>query len=177
MIVLAIATVLALIGVGPGHSSIAKAQTEIRDRISSKVPVTPKAWRASSSRAGNPPDRLGDRAANKFWAPTGAPAGAWVEADLPRPVRLLYLVITGGQSSDAIEFQKQGRPYQVVATLTSEGGRTTSTVLTLRDQAGPQRVTVKGDRVTRVRLTFRSAHGMAAGRFMAVGELEFFVRG
>jgi hypothetical protein len=65
----------------------------------------------------------------------------------------------------------------VDVTMIGNDGRVTPARLVLRDRAGPQKFAVRADQIVTVRLTFRSAHGMARGRFMAVGELEFFARG
>jgi hypothetical protein len=91
-------------------------------------------------------------------------------------VRLLDIVVTGGQSGEAVQFQKQGRPHQIQALLTSQSGATVTATLNLEDKQGPQSFKVKGDRIVKVRLTFPDAHGIEAGRFLAVAEVEFFHR-
>jgi len=175
-IVLAILAALGIYAAGPARPQITKAQVALQDRFGTHAPITPKTWKASSSRPGAGPERLSDRAANQFWAPNSAPAGAWVEADLPRAVRLLDVVVTGGRSSDAQQFQAQGRPYEVDVTLSTQDGRSITARVVMQDKAGEQKFSVKADRVVKVRLTFRSAHGMAPGRYLAVAEVEFFAR-
>jgi hypothetical protein len=120
---------------------------------------------------------LSDRSLDKFWAPkVGANQGSWVEADLPQAVRLLDIVVTGGQSGDAVQFQKQGRPHEIRVLLTSQSGATVTATLTMDDKQGAQSFKVKGDRITKVKLTFVDALGMRSGRYLAVAEVEFFYR-
>jgi hypothetical protein len=153
------------------------SQTEIKDRVSKHQAITPARWRASSVQGANGPERLSDRSLDKFWAPKiGAHPGSWVEADLPKAVRLLDIVVTGGQSGDAVQFQKQGRPHVIKALLSSQNGATVTTTLNLDDKQGAQSFKVKGDRIVKVRLTFVDASGIRPGRYLAVAEVEFFYR-
>jgi hypothetical protein len=177
LIVLLTAVVLAGVAVGPARPLVNSAVTAIKDRIADHVPVTPTKVRASSARAGSPPERITDRAANKFWAPAGKAEGAWIEADLGKAVRLLDVVVTGGQAADAEQFQKQGRPNQIELSLVDSRGATTVRTIGMQDKAGPQKFEIKADDVVRVRLTVKSAYGMAANRYLAIAEVEFFARG
>jgi hypothetical protein len=153
------------------------SQTEIKDRLGKHQVVTPAKWRASSVQGANAPERMSDRSLDKFWAArVGAHQGSWVEADLPQAVRLLDIVVTGGQSGDAVQFQKQGRPHEIRALLTSQNGTTVTATLNLDDRQGAQSFKVKGDRIVKVRLTFVSVYGLQAGRYLAVAEVEFFYR-
>jgi hypothetical protein len=174
---LAVIAVLAVVFNAQLRTFASRAETEIKDRVSRHQPITPSKVTASSSRGGNGPERLADRANDKFWAPQGQPVGSWVEFNLPKPVRLLDLIVTGGQHGESsVEFQKQGRPDRVEAVLTSQDGKTVTTRLVMEDRNGPQSFQAKGDRIVKVKLTFLSAHGMQPGRFMAVAEVEFFYR-
>ncbi|HZM76555.1 MAG TPA: zinc ribbon domain-containing protein [Candidatus Limnocylindrales bacterium] len=153
------------------------AQAEIKDRVSKHQAVTPSKWAASSVQGTNGPERLSDRSLDKFWAPrVGANQGSWVEATFPQPVRLLDIVVTGGQSGEAVQFQKQGRPHEIQALMTSQSGATVTAKFNLEDKQGAQSFKVKGDRINKVRLTFVDAHGMQPGRYLAVAEMEFFYR-
>ena len=153
------------------------AQTEFKDRTAKHQPITPSKWTASSVQGGNGPERLSDRSPDKFWAPkVGANQNSWVEASLPQAVRLLDIVVTGGQSGDAVPFQKQGRPHQIRVVMTAQNGKTVTATLTMQDKQGAQSFKVRADRITKVRLTFVDASGMQPGRFLAVAEVEFFYR-
>jgi hypothetical protein len=174
--VLAVVATLGFLAVGPWRPTLDRLQTDLADRLASPAPVTPTAWSASSSLPDHGPELLSDRVTNQFWAPEGDPEASWVEAELPRQVRLLRLVVNAGQSAEADVFQQEGRPHEVTVTATSANGDAVTVPLVVRDQAGPQRFTVKGHDIVRVRLTFDSAHAMEDARYMAVGELEFFAR-
>jgi hypothetical protein len=153
------------------------SQTEIKDRVSKHQAITPAKWHASSTQGANGPERLSDRSLDKFWAPKiGIHLGSWVEADLPQAVRLLDIVVTGGQSGDAVQFQKQARPHEIKVLLTSQTGATVTATLNLDDKQGAQSFTVKGDRIVKIRLTFVDANGIQPGRYLAVAEVEFFYR-
>jgi hypothetical protein len=176
LVALAVVAALGLLAAGPGRGVIDWTQQEVRDRLSPPAPVTPAGWQASSAVPDGDPDNLSDRVTNQFWAPEGDPAGAWAEAELPRPVRLLSLVITAGQSTEAELFQQQARPHELAVTAIAEDGTTVTAELVVRDQPGPQRFPIEADQVVRVRLEIRSAHGMEPDRFMAIGEIELFAR-
>jgi hypothetical protein len=165
-----------LVATGPGRDAIDRAQQAVRDRLTDPAPITPAGWEASSAIPGNGPELLSDRVTNQFWAPDGDPAGAWAEAELPRPVRLRHLVVTPGQSTEPEPFQQQGRPHELTAIATAEDGTTTEVALVVRDQPGPQQFTIEADGVVRVRLEVVSAHGMAPDRLMAIGEVALFIQ-
>jgi len=171
-----VAALLAAFNVQVRHFA-AWAPTEFKDRVSKHQPITPSKWAASSVQGANSPERLSDRSSEKFWAPrVGANKNSWVEATLPQPVRLLDIVVTGGQSGDAVPFQKQGRPHEIRVLMTGQNGSTVTATLNLEDKQGPQSFKVKADRITKVRLTFLDANGMQSGRYLAVAEVEFFYR-
>ena len=175
-VVVALVAVLAVVYHAQVRTFTKWAEIEVRDRFAKHQPITPSKLTASSSRPGDGPERLTDRASNQFWAPQGEPTGSWVEFELPKAVRLLDIVVTGGQDGESVEFQKQGRPNEIDAVLTSQDGKTTTSRLVMEDRQGAQTFKVKGDRVVKIRLSFVSAHGMEPGRFMAVAEVEFFYR-
>jgi len=175
-IVLGLGAILAIIGVGPARPSINKGITEVRDRISKHIPVTPTGFASSSSRSGHDPRLVADRVSNSYWSPQGR-AAEWIQVKFPRPIRLLDIVITPGVSIDAPAFQAQGRPQQVDIVATAKNGRTTRKTVTLLDQAGEQKFALKADDVVQVRFTIRSAYGLTGSRVVGIAELEFFARG
>lgn len=176
--ILAVAVIAAIgiVATGPGRDLIGQAQQAIRDRLTDPAPVTPSAWQASSALPEHGPELLSDRVTNQFWAPEGDPAGAWAEAELPEPVRLRHLVLTPGVSTEPAAFQEQGRPHELLVTTTATDGATTATTVVVLDQPGPQQFALEADGVVRVRLEVVSTHGMAGGRFMAIGEIALFGR-
>lgn len=175
-IVLVIVLVLGIAYQQQVRSAARFVENEIRDGVQSHAPFTPSKFRASTVLGANAPERLADRDKDGYWAPRGNPVGAWVEVDLPRAIRLLDIIVTPGQSGDAIKFQAQGRPFEVDVILTRSDGTTATKRISVQDKPGPQTFKVKGDNVVKIRLTFVSAHGMKSNGYMAVAELEFFGR-
>jgi hypothetical protein len=172
---LALVVVVALaVGFGPGL--VRRAVNEVRDRTGDHVPITPREFSASSARQGAEAKQIGDGASNRFWAPDGAGVDAWVEAAFPQPTRLLDVVVTPGISLKQEEFLTAGRPRELVVAATPESGQEKTFVLKLRDAPGPQTFRIEADKVTRVRLTVRSAYGPAETAGVAVAEVEFFGR-
>jgi hypothetical protein len=180
LIALAVVAALGLLAAGPGRPQIQRYVDQIRrqvqDEVADPAPITPSGWEASSARPDAGPELLSDRVTNQFWAPEGDPVGAWAEATLPRPIRLLRIVITGGQSTEPEQFQEQARPHELTLTATAEDGTATTVDLVVRDQPGPQPFPLTADDVVTVRLEIESAHGMERGRYLAIGEIELFGR-
>ncbi len=162
---------------GPGRPLIAKLKTVVSDKASKAVPEVPTALTASSQSSGHDAKFASDGVANKFWAPTrGKAAGEYLEATFPQPFRLLNVIITPGVSADQAAFLKQARPDVVDVTVTDKAGKNTTKTITLVDAAGPQKFAIAGTDAVSVRLTIRSAYGLAPDRFVGVAELEFFGR-
>lgn len=161
----------------PTRTYLDRAMTGLRDRTAKHVPVTPVALRASSAAKGAGPELVSDGVSNRFWSPARGPAGQWIEADFDRPVRLLDLIVTGGVSTDKEKFLTQGRPRDVVLTLTGADGKATTRQIVVQDQPGTQTFAVKVSDVVRARLTIASGYEMRAPTKCAIGELEFFIRG
>jgi len=177
LLLLAVLLGLVLVCALPGRGLIDRGVTELMDRVSAHVPVTPVAVRASSTEQGAAPENVKDVVANRYWAPAGPAEGAWVEVDLKEAVRLLDVIVTPGVSGDKKEFLEQGRPKELDVTVTDTRGRTHTTTIKLRDEPGGQRFSVKASDAVRVRFTIRSSYGVPPGRLVAVAELEFFARG
>jgi hypothetical protein len=172
-----LAVVVLVVAALPARGVTNRLVTDLQDRLSGHVPLTPVAARASSSAAGAPPARLIDGVSNQYWAPAGAPTGAWVEVDFAQPVRLLDVIVTPGVSADKQRFLAQGRPHELAVAVTNRSGQVKNSTLNVRDEPGGQSFSVKVSDAVRVRLTIASTYGMAPGHRCAIGELEFFVRG
>jgi hypothetical protein len=173
VIVVPLALVVILL---PDQGLVARAVTAIRDRSSTHIPITPVAFRASSSAPGARPQHLTDGASNLYWAPAGNAVGAWVEVDFAQPVRLLDIIVTPGISTDQQQFLTEGRPQQLDVTVNGNTAHPVRAVLTLRDEPAGQRFTVKADNAQRVRLTIHSTYGLPPGYLCAIAEVEFFGR-
>jgi hypothetical protein len=172
---LALVVIVALaVGFGPGL--IRRAVNEVRDRTGDHVPITPREFTASSARQGAEARQIGDGASNRYWAPEGTGVDGWVEAVFPQPTRLLDIVVIPGISNKQEEFLTVGRPHEMAVMATPESGAAKTFVLKLRDAPGPQTFRIEADKVTRVRLTVRSAYGPAETAGVAVAEVEFFGR-
>jgi ribosomal protein L40E len=177
LLLILVVVLLAAAALGPGHDALRWIVTEVKDRIATAAPITPAAARASGSAAGHGPEQLVDGAKNRYWAVRADQAvGGWVEVDLPRPVRLLHLIITTGVSGARKEFLTQGRPHEVEAAVTDRAGNLTRTTLRLLDEPDPQTATVKVSDAVRVRFTIRSTYGVPPGQVVAIAEVEFFGR-
>lgn len=173
-ITLLICVLVILLIAGP---LLAKAAIDkLRDRTQAHVPLVPASVSASSARAGAPASRIADGATNRYWAPTGAAAGSWVEARFASPVRVLDIIVTPGVGTEQSAFLKVGRPHEMEVIATSRTGEVTRTTIQLSDQAGPQRFGFEAVDVLRVRLVVRSVYGTSTKPTVAVGEVEFFGR-
>ncbi|MCX5213560.1 zinc ribbon domain-containing protein [Kitasatospora sp. NBC_00240] len=149
----------------------------VNDHFAKRVPIDPVAVTASRSYEGHGPELTIDKISNSWWGTgiEGDSAGEWLEAGFGRPVRLLDLVITPGASADAAQQLAQARPRQLELLITDVDGRTVTRQVELTGD-GAQRVKLRAGRVTKVRLVLRSAFGVAAGKQVAVAEVEFFGR-
>ncbi|HEX8629688.1 MAG TPA: hypothetical protein VF755_16095, partial [Catenuloplanes sp.] len=115
VIVVVVLVALAVVLVPTGL--LGQATEAVRDRVGKRVPVPPVAFRASSVGRGAAAEQVADGASNRYWAPAGSPVGAWVEVDLPDPVRLVEVIITAGASMEQKQFRAQGRPHELLATV------------------------------------------------------------
>jgi hypothetical protein len=178
MVALLLAILLVSVAsVSPLRGLVDRAVTAIRDRTSPHVAVTPVAVRASSAASGKQPALVHDGVSNRYWAPSGAPEGAWIELDLARPVRLLDLILTGGISLEKREFLLQGRPREVDVSVRTRGGAVQTKAIVMRDEPGGQHFAIKVSDAVQLRLTIRSAYGMGSRRLCALAEVEIFARG
>jgi hypothetical protein len=153
--------------------------TMVKDRMAHRGRIVPVAARTSSPDPDHPPERLYDRATNRYWAPKHPPpaTGEWAELDLPHPAHLLNVIISIGPSADEIEYLTQARPEHLTVSLIAPDGHATTQEVKLEDRPGPQTVRTEVDNVAKVRLTIRSVYGAKPDRRVAVGEVEIFARG
>jgi hypothetical protein len=173
---LALVVVLAVLVVF-GRPLVSTAVNAVRDRMRDPVYFHPVDVTASSARRGAAAERIADGASNRYWAPAGKAEGAWVEAAFGEEVRIVEVMVTPGVSKKPEEFLAAGRPRDIELRASTADGGTKTVKAVLRDEPGPQTVTVKTTGVLRIRLTVRSTYGPGADPPVAVGELEFVGRG
>lgn len=147
---------------------------DTRDKLGKPKAITPVTIAASAEVPGHPASNTTDGQRNRYW---GAPApGDSVTYTFPRPFRLVDLIITNGASKDAEEYHRQARALQLDMEVTALDGVEHDKRLTLSDKPGAQTFATGISGVKTVRLTLRSPAGLAAGRHLALAEVEFFER-
>ncbi|MBP2324840.1 hypothetical protein JOF56_005225 [Kibdelosporangium banguiense] len=147
---------------------------DVRDKLSSPAPIGPVRTVASAEVPGHPVTAAVDGVTNRYW---GAPAvGDWAEFGFDHPFRLLGVVIHTGASTNRADFDQQARPTALDLVITSSDGTTTTLPVSLADQPGPQRTDTGISDVVTIRVVIRGAAGLAPGRHIAFGEIEFFQR-
>jgi hypothetical protein len=146
----------------------------LRDRAAKPVAVAPARAVATAQVPGHPATAAVDGLSNRYW---GAPrVGASVEFTFPRPFRLLSVVVHTGESPRQEEFIREARPSVLDMVVTSADGASRTIPVVLVDKPGPQRTDTGISDVVRIRLVVRAAAGLAEGRHIALGEVEFFRR-
>jgi hypothetical protein len=147
---------------------------DLRDRISATTAVSPASTAATAEIPGHPASAAVDGLSNRYW---GAPAvGDSIEFTFAAPFRLLSVVVHAGASAEEAGFATEARPTALDMIVTTEDGTTRTVPVTLADQPGSQRTDTGISDVTRIRLVIRGAAGLAPGRHIALGEVEFFRR-
>lgn len=159
------------------RGQIGGATDKVKDRVAKAQQIHPVRVSASSAEKGHPAQLAVDGTTDRYWAPAAAgPAkGQYVEAAFDQPFRLLDVVITAGASANDQQFLAQGRPHDVLVTTTTSHGTSTH-LIHLADQPGPQTFHLAVSDVTRVRFTVRSAFAASGAHHVAVAEVEFFKR-
>ncbi|PWI11482.1 zinc ribbon domain-containing protein [Streptomyces sp. NWU339] len=148
---------------------------DTRDKLGTPKPVTPVDIEASAEVPRHPATNTTDGLSNRYW---GAPApGAWVTYTFREPFRLVDLTITNGASASPEDYARQARALRLDLEVTARDGTKHHEELALSDKPGPQTIPTGISDVTTVRLVLRSAAGLAAGRHLALAEVEFFQRG
>ncbi|MFI0794009.1 zinc ribbon domain-containing protein [Micromonospora rubida] len=170
--------VLCLVGVlaVAGPPLVRRAVEAVRDHTEKPTSLVPAAMSASSERVGAGAARLTDGANNRYWAPVGTPADAWVEGRFTEPVRLLTVIITPGVGPRRQAFLEAGRPRGLTVVTVDAGGKQKKTDIELRDEPGEQHFPVEASNVVRIRLVVRSTYGTGLDPAVAIGEAEFFGR-
>jgi hypothetical protein len=169
----------ALAGAGYGLRSHAGPALEaVRDRIGKAEQVHPTRIVASSEQRGHPAGLAVDGTTDLYWAPAeaGPAQGAFLEATFGGPVRLLDVVVHPGVSPVAEKYLTQGRPAELLVTVTDAHGKATDKTIAVPDEPGPHRFHLAVSDAVRVRFTVRAAYASAAPRHLAVAELEFSKR-
>ncbi|MFD5765849.1 hypothetical protein ACFWIN_08515 [Streptomyces sp. NPDC127049] len=172
-IVLPLVLVLLAAGVWFGLPHAGRLLGLAREETSRPESLPPSAVRASRSLQEHPATAAFDGFSNRYWA---APEpGATLEAEFGLPgVRVTKLVVFAGTSAKKDEFLTQARPARILVELVSADGDTRTRRLTLKDQPGQQTLTLRGSKVTHIRITPETAYGTARGRHLALAEVEFF---
>ncbi|MFB7936123.1 hypothetical protein [Streptomyces sp. NPDC056049] len=172
-IVLPLVLVLLAVGVWFGLPHAGSLLGLAREETSRPESLPPSAVRASRSLKEHPATAAFDGFSNRYWA---APEpGATLEAEFGLPgVRVTKLVVFSGTSAKKDEFLAQARPARILVELVSADGDTRTRRLTLKDQPGQQTLTLRGSKVTHIRITPETAYGTARGRHLALAEVEFF---
>ena len=150
----------------------------VRDRISNEI-VRPSGLTASGSAEGHPATAVADGAPNQYWSPavSGGAKGQYVTLRMAGPVRLAYIKVYNGPSSQpGKDYQATARVDTLELTMTQRGGAVQTRSITLKDAPGEQNFHVGVSDVVSVRLTIASAFGARADRRVALGEVELFKR-
>lgn len=173
--------VLALLGVSLVWAVAVKADdvgNAVVDHFAKRAPVTPNQSKASHSDPNHGPRFAFDGLSDTFWGTGfgGGGNGVHLEASFAQPRRLLNVIVTSGVSTRPDQYATQARPQILDATVFSSDGTKKTTELRLDDAPGPQKLKLRGDDVVRVRLTIRSAYGIARNRQVCIAEIEFFTR-
>jgi hypothetical protein len=179
--------VLLLVIVGGGwfgRARVADAVDWARDRTSQE-PVHATTFAASSQARGHPAAAVGDGAPNRYWSPAraGTAKGESVTLRLENPVRLAYVKIFNGPSSEPGKaFLATARLSTVQLTMAKAGGGGETQTITLKDSPGGQDFHVGVNDVVSVRLTVlgaygaKGADGAKGAPRVALGEVELFRR-
>ncbi|KOX23914.1 hypothetical protein ADK67_19145 [Saccharothrix sp. NRRL B-16348] len=147
---------------------------DVRDKTSTPVAVGPSSTTATAEVPGHPAAAAADGLSNRYWGATAV--GDAVEFGFATPFRLLSVVVHTGAGVEERAFTGQARVSALDMVVTTADGGTRTVPLPLADRVGPQRVDTAVSGVVRIRLVVRASAGQAAGRHIALGEVEFFRR-
>jgi hypothetical protein len=170
----AVLAVVAVVQRGPLRS----AGDTVLDRVKGTQLVNPRSLDTSGAAAGHPAEAARDGATNRFWAPVtaGDGRGEFVQANFDKPFRLVYVRVFDGAAAELAPYLAQARPHTVRISVTRRTGRTIVKQIQLKDQPGKQEFHIAASDVIGVRLTIESAYGAAAGKLVALAEVEFLAR-
>lgn len=173
--------VLLLVIVGGGwlaRERVLEVVDLARDRFSHEI-VHATTFSASSEARGHPAEAANDGAPNIYWSPrsTGANEGESVTLGLPAPVRLAYVNIFNGPSSE------KGKPFLAAPRLSAvrlsmmrSDGQVEERTVELRDAPGGQDFHIGVNDVASVKVTVLGAYGAKSDKRVALGEVELFKR-
>lgn len=147
---------------------------DIRDKTSTPVAVGPASSTATAEVPGHPAAAAVDGLSNRYWGATAV--GDTAEFGFTNPFRLLSVVVHTGAGVEEKAFLGQARVTSLDMVVTSVDGVNRTIPVPLADRVGPQRVDTAVSGVVRIRLVVRAAAGLAPGRHIALGEVEFFRR-
>lgn len=147
---------------------------DLRDRMATPDPVFPASTSASASVPDHPAGAAVDGLSNRYWG--AASVGDSIEFTFAEPFRLLSVVVHAGASPEEDGFAAQARPSTMDMVVVAEDGATQTVPITLADRPGSQQTDTGISNVTRIRLVIRGVAGLAPGRHIALGEVEFFGR-
>jgi hypothetical protein len=146
----------------------------LRDRTGKPVAVFPAHTVATAQVPGHPATAAVDGLTNRYWG--ASRVGDSIEFTFPRPFRLLWVIVHTGESTHPEDFIREARPSELDMVVTSADGVTRTIPVHLDNKPGQQRIETGISDVVRIRLVIRAAAGLAAGRHIALGEVEFFRR-
>jgi hypothetical protein len=174
-----IALVLVLVFEADAYAGTVFTNTE--DHFLTPVKITTSDWSVPDSLSQYPPTNLYDGFNNTWWGSdkVGESAGVTLTAKFAQPIDLLDLIITPGAGTDPTVFYAESRPQIIDVTLTKTDGTTAQSTLTFNDAVGPETFKVRGNHVSSIVFTIRSAYlgsGPAKSTYLAIAEIEFFAR-
>jgi hypothetical protein len=177
---LGILVLLVVIVVGGwfGRARVAGVVDLARDRLSQEI-VHATRFAASSEARGHPAEAVNDGAPNSYWSPrsTGTARGESVTLGLAAPVRLAYVNIFNGPSSEkGKSFLATPRVSVVRLSMTRSNRQVVQRTIELRDAPGGQEFHLGVDDVRSVKVTVLGAHGAKSDKRVALGEVELFKR-
>ncbi|GLY69056.1 NADase-type glycan-binding domain-containing protein [Amycolatopsis taiwanensis] len=175
-LIMAILILLALVAGFPLRGKVTEVVDAIRDRIGQPTPIVAAAT-ASSEAPGHGAGLAVDGTRNTYWAPagTGAAEGEFLEFSFSGPVRLTSVLISPGAGGTQPEFRDQARPKGIRLSWTTDSG-TGQQETELAEGPQPQQIDLGVSGVRSLRLTLLSGYGIADGKRIAIGEVEFFGR-
>ena len=157
------------------------ATMNVEDHFATPVQAFVTKISASHEDPSHPFAAIHDGFNNTWWGTgeAGDGSGVHVDATFGQPINLLDLIITPGAGVAQDAYTSQSRPETIDVTLYKADNSSTQSSITLNDTPGAQTFKVRGNDVTHVRLTIKSAYlADVPGQTpeVAIAEIEFYVR-
>jgi hypothetical protein len=175
-----VAGVLALLAVG-GYLArpwLQETGATVLDVVRGSEGFEASGVRATSAAPGHPARAIIDTDPTKYWAPVGDPRGQSVTATFAEPQRLVHLLLSPGASvTKKSEWVAVGRPRTVIVVLRRGEGADEKRTVELADQMGTVQMDIGVSDVSAVTLRLQRSYPGQSQELVALGELEFFVRG